>query len=112
MFGIMEYNIMHAFECVWGNCEWSECVGCTVCYMDNKIPKLNKEMTNIPPTSKYSNHSAPSRQSSLRSLVKKLATFCLPLLDINPVALISLILASTNGTPVLPSFHASNISWF
>jgi hypothetical protein len=43
------------------------------------------------------------RQSIPRSFVRKLATFCLPLFDIQPVARISRIFASTNGTPVLPA---------
>jgi hypothetical protein len=43
------------------------------------------------------------RQSIPRSFVRKLATFCLPLFDIQPVDIISRILASTNGIPVLPA---------
>jgi len=54
-------------------------------------------------TSRYSNHSAPIRQSRPRSLVRKLATFCRPLFDMKPVAASSRMLASTKGTPVLPS---------
>lgn len=44
-------------------------------------------------------------ETTHRSLVRKLATFCLPLLLIYPVSLSSRIQASTNGTPVLPSHH-------
>ena len=46
-------------------------------------------------------------QSEL-TLTRKLATFWRPLLDIQPDSLSSRMLASTNGTPVLPSAHASN----
>lgn len=38
-----------------------------------------------------------------RSFVRKLATFCRPRLDIQPVDIISRILASTNGIPVYPA---------
>lgn len=54
-------------------------------------------------TRRYSNHSAPILQSRPRSFVRKLATFCLPLLDMKPVIANSLMLASTKGTPVRPS---------
>lgn len=57
-------------------------------------------------TSRYSNHSAPSLQSRPRSFVRKLATFCRPLLDMKPVSASSLMLASTKGTPVRPSVSA------
>ena len=63
-------------------------------------------------TSRCSNHSAPNLQSSPRSFVRKLATFCRPLLDMNPVAAISRMFASTKGTPVCPLYHASNHFWF
>lgn len=54
-------------------------------------------------TRRYSNSSAPILQSRPRSFVRKLATFCRPLLDIKPVIANSLMLASTKGTPVRPS---------
>lgn len=54
-------------------------------------------------TRRYSNHSAPILQSRPKSLVRKLATFCRPLLDMKPVVANSLMLASTKGTPVFPS---------
>ena len=37
-------------------------------------------------------------------------TLCLPRFDIQPVSLNSRMLASTKGTPVLPSAHASNFA--
>ena len=40
-----------------------------------------------------------------RSLVKKLATFCLDRLLMYPVSRSSIIAASMNGTPVRPSHH-------
>lgn len=54
-------------------------------------------------TRRYSNHSAPILQSRPKSFVRKLATFCRPLLDMKPVNASSLMLASTKGTPVFPS---------
>lgn len=47
----------------------------------------------------------PQRQSCCRSLASRLATFCRPRLDIQPVAASSRMLASTNGRPVRPEHH-------
>lgn len=60
-------------------------------------------------TSRYSNHSAPILQSRPKSFVRKLATFCRPLLDMKPVAANSLMLASTKGIPVIPSTKSNSI---
>lgn len=52
-----------------------------------------------------------AKASNPMSKARKDATFCLPLLDMKPVARSSLMLASTSGKPVLPSAQSSKSCW-
>ena len=85
-------------------------VGCTP-------PPVNVEVLRAFAESNISRHEFPcvdvctsKRCSDRITCVRYDATFCLPLLDMNPVSLSSLMLASTSGCPVVPSTHLRNPS--